>query len=60
MKSRAYFFGQLALILISVLPLIQINPEVFNKSIEISVDHGGYEQELVAITFSDEEIRTNP
>jgi hypothetical protein len=60
MKSRAYFFGQLALILISVLPLVQINPKAFEKSVEVSMDQNINEQEIVALTFQESAIRTNP
>lgn len=60
MNSRIYFFGQLLLILLSVLPLIRSKADTPEKNSEVSAYQAIEDNQTAAFTFNEETVRTNP
>lgn len=60
MKSRIYFFGQLMLILLSVLPLIRSKAETPEKKFEVSAYQAIEDNQTAAFTFNEKSVRANP
>lgn len=59
-NNQFYFFCQMALILISVLPLVRINPEPPKERFKINVEESVQDNQTVAYSINEEFIRSNP